>query len=133
MPALFPVGSRALALVHSIAKRGDYVAQILSTILRGTRWVEMGVSNQEGTQIAIFGQLRNQDGSAVSESSSILIRSKTTAGEVALTVTGAGIDKTGDGTDGDYGNQAGEVLIEAVTDNGETEITKLTFVNPPPD
>jgi hypothetical protein len=146
MPALFPPGSHTLALIRTLATRGDKVAEALMAIMNGTYWVSMSAGDQAEETRKVTGQLKDQDGSNVTGVHPIVLRARASAGEATITVDD-GTAMNGDGsddvwlntetdgsfsfdlelTDGSEGGQEGTVLVEAVTDNGEAELVAISF------
>lgn len=144
MPAIFPVGNNALGQLRNLATRGDVIAQALVAIMNGTHWCKLSAAaeNTGANTITITGQICDQDGQNVAATAQVVIESIPVSGAGTMTVGTSGTIKNGSGTKkiwittdstGKFQivvlNAAAEDnLIVATTDNGETEVLKLTYV-----
>jgi hypothetical protein len=144
MPALFPTGSKALGLIRSYALRGDVTAQAIMAIMDGTRWVKLtaAAENTGANTITITGQICDQDGQNVSATAQVVLESIPVSGAGTMTIGASGTLKAGSGTKKVWiqtsstgafqvvvlNAAAEDNLIIATTDNGESEVLKLTYV-----
>ncbi len=146
MPAVFPQGSNAIALVRSFAQRGDKLAEVLMALLNNTYYVAMTSSTEAGGGAAansfrITGQVTDQDGNKVAGVKNVLITTYPVSGAGTITDGGAGAVVAGSAskvcwmtTDAtglvqfDVLNAAAEkTLVKVELDNGTTELLELTY------
>lgn len=144
MPALFPSGSNALTLVRNAASRGDTIAQAIMAIMNGTHWVRLtaAAENTGANTITITGQIMDQDGQPISATAQVVIESIPVSGAGTMTIGASGTMKAGNASTKVWiqtsstgafqvvvlNAAAEDNLILAHTDNGETEVLKLTYV-----
>lgn len=143
MPAR--IDADTLAKLRHYAEGGDPISGVIAAILAGTFSAQVAVGAEGATGanvIRLTGQIKNQDGSPRAGVQQVLARSIPIAGAGTMTIGAAvGTAKKGSGTtelwletdangkfDIDVLNASVEDnLIRLETDNGETEVIKLTF------
>lgn len=106
MPAIFPTGTSHLAMLRSLASRGDIYAEALMAIMNNTYWPSLTVGAETSNVIRLAGQIKDQDGSTVSGVKHLKLRAyfaqtqktevayATTAALAAVTAAGTGVGKT---------------------------------------
>lgn len=140
MPAIF-ADSNKLALLRSLAERGDQAAVALMALMDNTYYASMSAGAEAGNVIKVTGQVKDQDGNDVAGVKDVLVRTFPPAGAGTMTDGGFGTFKKGSGstevwlqTDSSGRFQvdvldasAEDCLVVAQLDNGTTEMLKLTF------
>jgi hypothetical protein len=143
MPAIFPVGTNSLTLIRTHATKGDQIAQALMAIMDGTHWVSLSAAaeNTGANTITITGQIMDQDGQPIATAANVVVESIPVSGAGTITIGASGTLKAGSGTTKVWvattsggafqivvlNAAAEDNLIVATTDNGESEVLKLTF------
>jgi hypothetical protein len=138
------ISSDVLAKVKHFSDGGDVIAQTLQTVMDSIRGLTLSIGT-EGTTAAnvirISGQVTDVDGTPVAAVIDMLITSTPIAGVGTMTIGTKGTLKKGSGTttvwlqtnssgafEIDVLNASAEDnLIKFEFDNGEVEISKLTF------
>lgn len=140
MPALF-ADTNKLAMLRSLADRGDQASAALMALLDNTFYVAMTAGAEAANVIKVTGQVTDQDGQAVAGVKNVLVKTKPIVGAGTMTDGGTGSIKAGSAstevwveTDANGNFQvdvlnatAEDTLIVAELDNGTTEMLKLTF------
>lgn len=140
MPAIFS-DSNKLALLRSLADRGDQAAASLMALLNNTYYVAMTAGAEAANVIKVTGQVKDQDGSNVAGVKNVLLKSIPVSGAGGITDGGLGSIKAGSTTteawietdangafEANITNAVAEDnLVVASLDNGTTEMLKLTF------
>lgn len=140
MPAIFS-DSNKLALLRSLADRGEPASVALMALLNNTYYVSMTAGAEAANVIKVTGQVKDQDGNNVAGVKNVLVKSKPVSGAGGITDGGSGSIKAGSTTTEAWvetdANGAFQVditnaiaednLIVAELDNGTTEMIKLTF------
>jgi hypothetical protein len=146
MPAIFPVGSNALAQIRRLAASGDDYAEAIMALFNNTYYAALTPGAEAGggaaaNSIRVAGQIKDQDGNNVPGIKNVLIVSKPVSGAGTITDGGPGTVVAGSAsincwmtTDAsgaftfDVLNAAAEVnLVYIIVDGGTTEMLTLTF------
>ncbi len=142
MPAIFPVGSGALALIRSLASRGDTHAIAIMALMDNTYYCSMVAGTEAANSITVTIQVKDQDGQNVSGIKDVLVKTKPVAGTGLITDGGNGTISAGSGTTEAWcktdvnGNlqvaianvNAEGTLVVTTLDNGTSELLALAFV-----
>lgn len=130
-----------LALLRSLADRGDKVASMLFAFLNNTYYLALSAGAEAANVIKVTGQVKDQDGQAVAGVKNVLVTSKPVSGAGTMVDGGNGTVKAGSAstsiwmqTDANGSFQvdvtnvvAEDNLIIAELDNGTTEMLVLTY------
>lgn len=147
MPAIFPPGSNAIAVIRNLASRNDDYAIVMMALLNSTYYVAMSFGAEAtggaaANTVRVSGQVTDQDNQPVAGVKNVLITSVPVSGAGTMTAVSAhGTMLAGTGTkqvwiqtlaDGSFQvdvlNAVAETnLIKAELDNGTCELAVLTY------
>lgn len=135
------VSSDQLAKVKHFSEGGDSIAQVLQAVLDSVRVLTITLGPETVNVIRVTIVVTELDGGAVKAATDVYLQSVPVSGVGTMTIGTKGTLKAGTGTKAVWGvtdatgtieidvlNAAAEdTLLTIETDNGESEIVKLTY------